>query len=132
MNSIKQNTPASKGDKKREANSPLDAPMDKQKKTRHYSDRDDENELPAQHAAVVTDQSHILSYPLNPTDIHVARELSSLMSGNIRADIKSTIKEAVQEATSVFKEVQRLRTADARLHEACDTLQKHGNGKRLA
>ena len=118
--------PAGKGDKKHETNSPLDAWIDQQKKTGHYSSSDDENELPAQHAAVVTDQSHILSYPLDPTDIiQIARELSSLMSGDIRADIKSTIKEAVQEATSVFKEeVQELRTEDAILHEACDTLEK--------
>ena len=88
MNSIKRNTPAGKGDKNCEANSPLDAPMDQQKKTRHYSGSDDENELPAQHAAMVTDQPHILSYPLNPTDIiQVARELRALMSGDIRADI---------------------------------------------
>ena len=73
---------------------------------------------------MVTYQPHILSYPLNPTDIiQIARELRALMSGDIRADIKSTIKEAVQGATSVFKEeVQELRTEDARLHKACDTL----------
>ena len=43
MNSMEQNTPAGKGDKKREANSPLDAPTDQQKKTRHYSGSDVEN-----------------------------------------------------------------------------------------
>ena len=60
MNSIEQNTPAGKDDKKREANSPLDTPMSQQKKTRHYSGSDDknENELPAtaiSEGAVVTD-----------------------------------------------------------------------------
>ena len=131
MNSIEQNTPAGKGDKKREANSPLDAPTDQQKKTRHYSgsDVENENELPAtaiSEGAMVTDQAHILSYPLNPTDIiQIARELRGLMSGDIRADIKSAIKEAVQEATSLFKEeVQELRTENSRLHEACNTLEK--------
>ena len=131
MNSMEQNTPAGKGDKKREANSPLDAPTDQQKKTRHYSgsDIENENELPAtaiSEGAVVTDQAHILSYPLNPTDIiQIARELRVLMSGDIRADIKSAIKEAVQEATSLFKEeVQELRTENSRLHEACNTLEK--------
>ena len=121
-------TPIPKGDKKREAGSPLETQQDVQKKTRHATDPDQNTSLPAineigtdnDNCANKEDEVHYLSYPLNPVDIaEIAKELRALMA----VDIKSAVKEAVKEATNFLKvEIQELHTENARLQKANDEL----------
>ena len=107
--SAKPRTPATRSEKKREANSPLDQPEDQQKKIRHTSGDSSVGDFFTTQTDDVeieeTSQVHVLSYPMNPSDITlIARELRGLMSADIRSEIKAAVQEAVLEVTSVFKE----------------------------
>ena len=94
--SAKPRTPATRSEKKREENSPLDQPEDQQKTIRHtsgdstvgdfFTTQTDDTEIEE------TSQVHILSYPMNPSDITlIAREFRSLMSADIRSEIKAAV-----------------------------------------
>ena len=117
-------TPSIKGDKKREAPSPLDAQEDIQKKTRHGSgvSWNESHQAPiASHAGDENSDIHFLSYPLNPADIpQIASELRALMA----ADLRSAVVGAVKEATGILKdEIIALRTQNSQLQKACSELQ---------
>ena len=126
--SAKPRTSATGSEKKREANSPLDQPEDQQKKIRHTSgDSSDGDFLKTQtdEAEIEeTSQVHILSYPMNPSDITlIDRELRGLMSAYIRSEIKAAVQEAVLEVTSVFKEeIKDLRAENVWIQKAYDDL----------
>ena len=94
--SAKPRTPATRSEKKRDANSLLDQPEDQQKKIHHtsgnssvgdiFTTQTDDTEIEE------TGQVHILSYPIYPSDITlIARELRGLMSADIRSEIKTAV-----------------------------------------
>ena len=126
--SAKPRTPATRSEKKREANSPLYQPEDQQKKIRHTSGDSNVGDFFTTQTDDVeieeTSQVHVLSYPMNPSDITlIARELRGLMSADIRSEIKAAVQEAVLEVTSVFKEeIKELRAENVRIQKAYDDL----------
>ena len=126
--SAKPRTPATRSEKKREANSPLDQPEDQQKKIRHTSGDSSVGDFFTTQTDDVeieeTSQVHVLSYPMNPSDITlIARELRGLMSADIRSEIKAAVQEVVLEVTSVFKEeIKELRAENVRIQKAYDDL----------
>ena len=93
-------TPSTKGDKKREAHSPLYAQEDIQKKTRHWSGVS-WNESPhapiPSHTGDENSEVHYLTYPLNPADIpQIASELRALMVEDLRSAMVGAVKQATR------------------------------------
>lgn len=134
-----------KGDKKREATSPLDAQDILQKKNRHASgssSSSDNFESPVTgldmndiqpNAGDFGDDVHLLSQPINPLDIvQIAGELRSMMLPELMAlltgqipQIKGMVTEAVQEGIrSLNEKVSSLKEENKRLTKVNEDLEK--------
>ena len=138
-----ENTPSSKGEKKREATSPLDSQMDLQeKKTRHNTGKDQPSNLPLAmeeeyYQENITEDSevlhmHMLSQPLLPSDIcQVATELRSIMLPEIRSIVVDAIKEANQSLNNDLKilhlEIKKLQTSNMTLQSENKQLKAENN-----